>query len=100
MGKPSRPYPPQKTTPRAQQNREQETRLEDKSRTLGLLVTTELEVLASLEGELCLGLDVVRWVGIDDSGQVVPCTECTLVGERPSWWSSPSVMVLADVLTI
>jgi hypothetical protein len=46
-----------KTTPRAQQKREkEETRLEDKGSTLGLLVTTELEVLASLKGELCLGL--------------------------------------------
>jgi hypothetical protein len=43
----------QKTTPKAQQKREkEEMRLEDKSGTLGLLVTTELEVLASLEGEL------------------------------------------------
>jgi hypothetical protein len=31
-------------------------RLENKSSTLGLLVTAQLEVLASLEGELCLGL--------------------------------------------
>jgi hypothetical protein len=31
-------------------------RLEDKSGTLGLLVTTQLEVLAALEGELLLGL--------------------------------------------
>jgi hypothetical protein len=42
-----------RTTPKAQQKREKEgTRLEDESSTLGLLVTTELEVLASLEGEL------------------------------------------------
>ena len=42
-----------KTTPKAQQKREkEEMRLEDKSGTLGLLVTTKLEVLASLEGEL------------------------------------------------
>lgn len=42
-----------KTAPRAQQKREKEgTRLEDKSGTLGLLVTTKLEVLASLESEL------------------------------------------------
>ena len=42
-----------RTTPKAQQKREKEgTRLEDKSGTLGLLVTTELEVLASLECEL------------------------------------------------
>lgn len=59
LGKPSRPYPPQKTTPRAQQKREQGIRLEDESSTLGLLVTTQLEVLASLESELCLGLEVV-----------------------------------------
>jgi len=32
------------------------THLEDKRGTLGLLVTTELKVLASLERELCLGL--------------------------------------------
>ena len=43
----------QKTTPKAQQNEKRGvTRLEDESGTLGLLVTTELEVLASLEGEL------------------------------------------------
>jgi hypothetical protein len=43
----------QKTTPKAQQKREKQgMRLEDESGTLGLLVTTELEVLASLEGEL------------------------------------------------
>lgn len=42
-----------KTTPRAQQKREKQgKRLEDKSGTLGLLVTTKLEVLASLESEL------------------------------------------------
>jgi hypothetical protein len=42
-----------KTTPKVQQKREkEEMRLEDKGGTLGLLVTTELEVLASLEGEL------------------------------------------------
>jgi hypothetical protein len=42
-----------KTTPKAQQKREkEEMRSEDKGSTLGLLVTTELEVLASLEGEL------------------------------------------------
>jgi hypothetical protein len=34
-------------------------RLEDKSSTLCLLVTAELEVLASLEGELCLGLEAM-----------------------------------------
>ena len=45
-----------KTTPRAQQKREKEdARLEDESGTLGLLVTTKLEVLASLEGELLHG---------------------------------------------
>jgi hypothetical protein len=44
-----------RTTPKAQQKREKEgTRLEDESSTLGLLVTTELEVLASLEGELII----------------------------------------------
>jgi hypothetical protein len=32
------------------------TRLEDESGTLGLLVTTQLEVLATLERKLCLGL--------------------------------------------
>jgi hypothetical protein len=43
----------QKTTPKVQQKEKRKvTRLEDKSGTLGLLVTTELEVLASLEGEL------------------------------------------------
>ena len=43
----------QKTTPKAQQNEKREmTRLEDEGSTLGLLVTTELEVLASLESEL------------------------------------------------
>jgi hypothetical protein len=42
-----------KTTPKVQQKREKvEMRLEDESSTLGLLVTTELEVLASLESEL------------------------------------------------
>jgi hypothetical protein len=42
-----------KTTPKAQQKREkEEMRLEDESSTLGLLVTTKLEVLATLEGEL------------------------------------------------
>jgi hypothetical protein len=35
-------------------------RLKDKSGTLRLLVTAQLEVLASLESELCLGLDVVK----------------------------------------
>lgn len=39
-------------------------RLEDKSGTLGLLVTTKLEVLASLEGEL---------------GQVSACTMVVLI---------------------
>ena len=34
------------------------THLEDKCGTLGLLVTTKLKVLASLERELCLGLAV------------------------------------------
>jgi hypothetical protein len=43
----------QKTTPKAQQNEKREvTRLEDEGGALGLLVTTELEVLASLEGKL------------------------------------------------
>jgi hypothetical protein len=37
------------------------TRLEDEGGTLGLLVTAELEVLASLERELCLGLPLVRY---------------------------------------
>lgn len=32
------------------------TRLKDQSRTLGLLVTTQLKVLASLQGQLQLGL--------------------------------------------
>jgi hypothetical protein len=41
-----------KTTPRTQQKRETGMRLEDESGTLGLLVTAELEVLASLEREL------------------------------------------------
>jgi hypothetical protein len=36
------------------------TRLEDKSGTLGLLVTTKLEVLATLEGELCKVLAVAN----------------------------------------
>jgi hypothetical protein len=47
----------EKTTPRAQQRRENKgTCLEDEGGTLGLLVTAKLEVLASLERELCLGL--------------------------------------------
>ena len=58
----------EKTTPRAQQRREYNgTRLEDKGSTLGLLVTTELEVLASLKCQLCLGLrslEVFRWAGV------------------------------------
>ena len=46
--------------PKAQQTQQMVVvmRLEDKSGTLGLLVTTELEVLAALERELCLGLAV------------------------------------------
>jgi hypothetical protein len=100
MGKPSRPYPPQKTTPRAQQKREQGTRLEDKSRTLRLLVTTELEVLASLESELCLGLWLLDAFCTFAWEQAVPCRKCTLDGERPSWWSSPSTRLLVQVLYI
>lgn len=52
------PYPPEMTTPRPTK-REERMRLEHKSGTLGLLVTTKLEVLASLERELCLGLKLV-----------------------------------------
>jgi len=46
--------------PKAQQTQQMVVvmRLEDNSGTLGLLVTTELEVLAALERELCLGLAV------------------------------------------
>lgn len=40
----------------APQKREERMRLENKSSTLRLLVTAQLEVFASLEGELCLGL--------------------------------------------
>jgi hypothetical protein len=36
------------------------TRLEDEGGTLGLLVTAELEVLASLKRELCLGLHFIK----------------------------------------
>jgi hypothetical protein len=51
------PYPPVEATPRSCKKRGKKgTRSEDESSTLGLLVTTELEVLASLERELCLGL--------------------------------------------
>lgn len=71
-------------------------RLEDESSTLGLLVTTELEVLASLEGELCLGLVNVRWGSWSFSGDNVPCTKCILVGARPSWWFSPSAELLDE----
>jgi hypothetical protein len=54
----------EKTTPKAQQRREYKgTRLEDKGGTLGLLVSTELEVLASLERELCLGLGLLDMYG-------------------------------------
>lgn len=62
-----------KTTPRAQQKREkEEMRLEDKSGTLGLLVTTKLEVLASLEGEL-------RGISIGESQLLVVQHTCALV---------------------
>lgn len=74
-----------RTTPKAQQKREKEgTRLEDKSGTLGLLVTTKLEVLASLEGELD-NVSICS-TGADHCDVPVPwsCTVCTLDGERPS----------------
>jgi hypothetical protein len=49
-----------KTTPKAQQKREkEEMRLEDESGTLGLLVTTKLEVLATLEGKLMMSMIVL-----------------------------------------
>jgi hypothetical protein len=64
-GKKALPFPilsaTKKTTPRAQQKRQNRgMRLKDKSGTLCLLVTTQLEVLASLKSELCLGLLLVR----------------------------------------
>jgi hypothetical protein len=55
------PCPPVEATPRPCKKRGKKgTRSEDKSSALRLLVTTELEVLASLESELCLGLEVVN----------------------------------------
>jgi hypothetical protein len=54
------PCPPVEATPRPCKKRGKKgTHSEDESSALGLLVTTELEVLASLERELCLGLKVV-----------------------------------------
>jgi hypothetical protein len=33
-------------------------------------------------------------------GRSVPCTECTLIAEQPSWWSSPSAKLLDQIFDI
>ena len=52
--------PPLETTPSAQKKEKTRRRLEDEGGTLGLLVTTQLEVLAALEGKLGLGLGLLE----------------------------------------